>query len=63
MPLKKITARHLSATLLLFIATYIFVNAVPLTTMYMFPDYAQFSMGMVDFYTTVPFVVSVMVAV
>jgi len=61
MPVKKITVRQLSAALLFFITTYILVNTVSLTTMYLFPDYARLSAGMTDFYSTVPFVVSVII--
>ena len=61
MPIKKVTLKQLLAISLLFIATYIIVNAVSITTANLFPEYAQLGADMAGFYATVPFVLSIII--
>jgi len=61
LPIKKITFSQLSAISLHFVATYFLVNTVSIITLYFFPDYAQIAESMADFFTSVPFVISLII--
>ncbi|MDR2546386.1 MAG: CPBP family intramembrane metalloprotease [Lachnospiraceae bacterium] len=61
MPMKKVTAKQLFAMLLLYIATFFIVNTVTITTTYLFPESVQLSMDIADFFTTAPFLASLII--
>jgi len=60
MPLKKVTLKQLSATLLLLVATFIVVNAVNIITTYLFPEAAEVGAYITEFFATVPLVVAIL---
>jgi len=62
MPIKKVTLRQLFAILLLVIFTYIIGALVAIITTCVFPDSAETSAGMAEFFATVPFVFSILIA-
>jgi hypothetical protein len=61
MPLKKVTAKQLIAVLLLLIATFFVANTVSIATSYLFPESAQLGADITDFFTTTPFIISLII--
>jgi len=61
MPMKKVTAKQLFAMLLLCVATFFIVNTVTIATTYLFPEFAQFGTDIADFFTTAPFLISLII--
>ncbi|MCL2051681.1 MAG: CPBP family intramembrane metalloprotease [Lachnospiraceae bacterium] len=56
LPIKKITAKHFFGTILLYAATFIFVNAVTMITAYFFPGMLEVSNALGSFFASVPFI-------
>ena len=61
MPIKKVTAKQLLATLLFLVAAFIAANTVSAATSYLFPESAAEGAYIADFLATAPFIVSLII--